>query len=176
MMPSTFPHNPTYTCTREFVHGWKEIGRSLSLQYGDGHVARAWYLWEGPTLSEGKANCRIAHIAAVQGLLCLLEILGISICPFKGLQDAGVRCPAKWCRPGELLQMNLNLLNISYLLLNMQIMKYYIIIHNTSILCQSDVQVAPCAGFLGNISESKCSHVLPPSELHHQLIGLEGTL
>ena len=34
MMPSTFPHNPTYTCTREFVHGWKEIGRSLSLQYG----------------------------------------------------------------------------------------------------------------------------------------------
>lgn len=30
--------------------------------------------------------------------------------------------------------MNLNLLNISYLLLNMQIMKYYIIIHNTSIL------------------------------------------
>ena len=173
MMPSTFPHNPTYTCTREFVHGWKEIGRSLSLQYGDGHVARAWYLWEGPTLSEGKANCRIAHVAAVQGLLCLLEILGISICPFKGLQDAGPSqmVPTRWTAADEPESAEHFLL-----LLNMQIMKYYIIIHNTSILCQSDVQVAPCAGFLGNISESKCSHVLPPSELHHQLIGLEGTL
>ena len=168
MMPSTFPHNPTYTCRREFVHGWKEIGRSLSLQYRNG---RSWFITlPGLAIFERARPC-LKEKRTAESLTSLLYkgccvFWKSSAFPSVHLRDCRMQgwgaqqmVPTRWTAANE-----------------PQIMKHYIIIHNTSILCQSDVQVAPCAGFLGNISESKCSHVLPPSELHHQLIGLEGTL